>query len=194
MCYTIELISCRLARKETFNTTFFDSICFSKIKVSFATVNRLTKLKLEDYNIQNNLGYLLTTATNGLVTHMQRVITEAGVEVPFEQLRMLMYINKHEGLSQQAICDGLNKVKPGVSRLVDSLVKRDLVEQRPDENDRRIKKLYATKAGKKVCDQFFPVGFGNLKKIEKKLGEKEAEQLKNHLRSVIEIISNSLNK
>lgn len=147
---------------------------------------------MKKVQIHENLGYLLTTANNALVTHMQRTILEHGIDVPFEQLRVLLFISNNEGVKQQNICEGLNKVKPGVSRLVDGLVKKKLVEQRPDKTDRRVKNLHITKKGLEVRNQFYPIGLGELKKIESKLGEKETEKLKQHLRSIKDIISNTL--
>ena len=147
---------------------------------------------MKKVQIHENLGYLLTTANNALVTHMQRTILEHGIDVPFEQLRVLLFISNNEGVKQQNICEGLNKVKPGVSRLVDGLVKKKLVEQRPDKTDRRVKNLHITKKGLEVRNQFYPIGLGELKKIESKLGEKETEKLKKHLRSIKDIISNTL--
>lgn len=147
---------------------------------------------MKKVQIHENLGYLLTTANNALVTHMQRTILEHGIDVPFEQLRVLLFISNNEGVKQQNICEGLNKVKPGVSRLVDGLVKKKLVEQRPDKTDRRVKNLHITKKGLEVRNQFYPIGLGELKKIESKLGEKETEKLKQHLRSIKDIVSNTL--
>ena len=72
------------------------------------------------------------------------------------------------------------------------LVKKKLVEQRPDKTDRRVKNLHITKKGLEVRNQFYPIGLGELKKIESKLGEKETEKLKKHLRSIKDIISNTL--
>jgi len=149
---------------------------------------------LKKVQIHENLGYLLTAANNALVTHMQRTILDHGIDVPFEQLRVLLFISNNKGVKQQNICEGLNKVKPGVSRLVDGLVKKKLVEQRLDKTDRRVKNLHITKKGLEVRNQFYPIGLGELKKIESQLGEKEIEQLKQYLRSIKEIISNSIIK
>jgi len=104
-----------------------------------------------------------------------------------------MFISNNEGVKQQDICTGLNKVKPGVSRLVDGLVKKKLVEQRSDKTDRRVKNLHITSKGVEVRNHFYPIGLSELKKIETHLGEKETEQLKNHLRKIKEIISNTEN-
>ncbi len=149
---------------------------------------------MKKVQIHENLGFLLTAANNALVTHMQRTILEHGIDVPFEQLRVLLFISNNKGVKQQNICEGLNKVKPGVSRLVDGLVKKKLVEQRLDKTDRRVKNLYITKKGLEVRNQFYPIGLGELKKIESQLGEKKIEQLKQYLRSIKEIISNSIIK
>ena len=68
-----------------------------------------------------------------------------------------------------------------------------MVEQRSDKTDRRVKNLHITSKGVEVRNHFYPIGLGELKKIETHLGEKETEQLKNHLRKIKEIISNTEN-
>lgn len=148
---------------------------------------------MKKVQLHENLGYLLTSANNALVAHMQRTITEAEIGVPFEQLRLLVFISNNDGVKQQHICDMLNKVKPSVSRLVDGLVKKELVVQRSDEIDRRVKNLHITEKGLAVRNKFLPIGLSQLKKIESHLGAQEAEQLKEHLRSIKNILSNSLN-
>ncbi|MBD78384.1 MAG: hypothetical protein CL840_05660 [Crocinitomicaceae bacterium] len=144
-------------------------------------------------DLNNNIGYLFNTVTNALNTFMQREITQHDIEVPFEQLKLLMFISFHEGVNQQLICSKMNKAKPGISRLVDSLVKKKLVDRREDQEDRRNKKLFATEKGIELRNRFYPIGFSNLQSIESELGEQESAELKKHLIAIKEIILNRLN-
>ena len=107
---------------------------------------------MEKPDIENNLGYLLNSTTNALNTLMQRVILAEGVLVPLEQVKLLIFISFHDGTTQQAICDKMQKAKTGISRLVDGLVKKNLVFRIENEYDRRNKNLFITEKGLAVRD------------------------------------------
>lgn len=143
---------------------------------------------------EDNLGYLLNSTTNALNTLMQRMITEHEIDVPFEQLKLLLFISFNEGINQQQISNELNKTKAGISRLVDGLVKKGLVSTKEDDIDRRVKRLYTTASGKKTKDNFYPIGRKNLDVLENELGESDSAELKAHLISLKEIILKKLNR
>jgi DNA-binding MarR family transcriptional regulator len=124
---------------------------------------------------------------------MQRVLLENGIDVPIEQLKLLMFISLNEGTNQQTLCNELNKAKPGISRLVNGLVEKGLIKQKSDKNDRRNRKLYVTQKGLDMRNQFYPVGRQNLNLLEEKMGQKESEELKVHLRAIKQIIFDRLN-
>lgn len=143
--------------------------------------------------LNENLGYLLNVTTNAINTLMQRKLTQAGIEVPLEQLKLLMFISKNAGVNQQMICAAVNKAKPGISRLVDGLVKKGLIERKEDPNDRRNKLHFITPAGLEVRDSFYPLAIKNLAMLEAELGPETSAELKHHLIAIKEIILNKLN-
>lgn len=145
-------------------------------------------------DLNDNIGFLLNSTTNALNTMMQRAISKAELDVPFEQLKLLMFISFNSGTNQQDICQELNKAKPGISRMVDALVKKNLVEQIQDSEDRRNNKLFVTPKGMKLREQFYPLGYSKLKSLEAELGESESIELKQHLLAIKKIIISKLNK
>lgn len=148
---------------------------------------------MKETKLNDNLGYLLNTTTNAMNTLMQRAISDEEIGVPLGQLKILMYVSTHEGVNQQMICDRMNRVKPGVSRLVDGLEKKGLISRKEDKNDRRNKILQATPKGLIVRDKFYPIALKNIGELENSLGTIESKELKKHLIGIKEIILNKLN-
>lgn len=78
---------------------------------------------------------------------------EAGVPVTVEQWRVLIPLAKIEGgLTQGQMCDILSQEKTGVSRLVSALEKRGLLHRESCVNDRRVKNLFITGAGRRLVE------------------------------------------
>ena len=75
---------------------------------------------------------------------------KAGIELTREQWSVLAVLWKNDGCSQQVIADETSRDKPGVTRLIDNLVKEGYVERRNDPNDRRLNLIYLTKKGKNI--------------------------------------------
>ena len=75
---------------------------------------------------------------------------KAGIVLTREQWSVLAVLWKKDGCSQQVIADETSRDKPGVTRLIDNLVKEGYVERRNDPNDRRLNLIYLTKKGKNI--------------------------------------------
>ncbi|UTW62969.1 MarR family transcriptional regulator [bacterium SCSIO 12741] len=136
---------------------------------------------MDPTNLNSNLGYLITSTAAAMHSLMQSRLTEAGIDIPFEQLRTLAFLCKNPGINQQEMADCLNKTKPGISRLVDQLEKKDLIRREEDGEDRRNKIIFVTDKGVEARDQFIPYAKKELLLIDDKLGGEEAQVLKDSL-------------
>ena len=67
--------------------------------------------------------------------------------------RVLNVVDAAEGQSQQAIGEAIQAPASRMVALVDELEERGLVERRPDPNDRRVRAVYLTPAGREVLDR-----------------------------------------
>ena len=66
---------------------------------------------------------------------------------------MLIRLERRPGLSQKELAELLEVEPITVARLVDRLAARDLVERRPDPQDRRIWRLHLLPAARPVLDE-----------------------------------------
>ncbi len=104
----------------------------------------------EDFNLKESLGHLLGRTTRAMGTFLQNNFVKAGYDVTFEQWVILVNLWRQNGQFQQQLADSTYKNKASITRLVDGLEKRNLVERIPDTIDRRHKRIYLTSKGKKL--------------------------------------------
>jgi DNA-binding MarR family transcriptional regulator len=67
-----------------------------------------------------------------------------------EQWTILGVLWQNDGCSQQTLADKTYRDKPSITRLIDNLEKENLVERRPDANDRRLNLIFLTPKGLEI--------------------------------------------
>lgn len=81
---------------------------------------------------------------------MYRNFRKVGLEITPEQWTVLSFLWKEDGVSQQKLCDATFKDKPSMTRLIDNLVKQNLVYRYTSPNDRRSNLVFLTERGKSI--------------------------------------------
>ena len=74
-------------------------------------------------------------------------LQENGINITPEQYLVLDILWEKQSLSQQNIADIIQKDKNSVTKIIDSLEKKNLVRRVVDKNDRRINKIELTDEG-----------------------------------------------
>lgn len=77
------------------------------------------------------------------------------LELSLSQLKALQLLGQSGDSSLKALGDGLGLSLPAISRAVDGLVRRELVTRTEDADDRRMKRVAVTRAGREVLDQLY---------------------------------------
>lgn len=88
------------------------------------------------------IGELWRKINHGLHDTFRQAFKEA--ELPVGTLMMLRPIGKHPGVTVSEMARRTGMVKSHISTTVDQLVKKGLVEKRPDPQDQRLQRLYLT--------------------------------------------------
>jgi DNA-binding MarR family transcriptional regulator len=95
--------------------------------------------------------------TNRLLrTHLSRFLQRVSPGLTPEQWFLLVRLGERHGAVRQVdLAESVLGDPPNVSRLVDGLEARGMVERRPDPRDRRTRLLHLTPAGAKVVDDVY---------------------------------------
>lgn len=75
-------------------------------------------------------------------------LQENGINITPEQYLVMDILWANQSLSQQNIADVIQKDKNSVTKIIDSLEKKNLVSRKVDKKDRRINRIELTEEGK----------------------------------------------
>ena len=97
--------------------------------------------------------FITGKASIAIARRLQKKFNTSGVNLTIEQWSVLYQLWKHDGASQQELCNATFRDKPSITRLVDNLEKLNQVNRVSDEKDRRINKIYLTRAAIKLQEE-----------------------------------------
>ena len=98
------------------------------------------------------MGFLTWKVARVAANDLAARFAAVGISVSVEQWRALIPLYKCDGLTQGRLCELLSQEKTGVSRLVAGLEKHGLLRRMCSVDDRRVKRLFITDAGRELID------------------------------------------
>lgn len=124
--------------------------------------------------------YLLRTANVGTFNAI------AELDLSFTQIKTLCALEADgEERSVKALGESLGVSLPAMSRAVDGLFERDLVEREEALEDRRMKRVRLTEAGRKVPQALNDARLSALSELMSSLGDEEADALQQALELIL---------
>lgn len=109
------------------------------------------------HDVQGAIFFWLHQAQQAMRIEIVRLFRERGYEITAEQWTLLAAVWQKPGLSQAALAKMIGRDKPGVTRLIDGLQSKSLVDRVADPNDRRRYEVHLTARGKAMHDALSPV-------------------------------------
>lgn len=125
---------------------------------------------------------------------MYRNFKKEGLDITPEQWTVLSFLWKEDGVTQQKLCDATFKDKPSMTRLIDNMVKQDLVIRQTPPNDRRSNLIYLTDKGKRIQEKATTAVMEAMTYALAGIDEQGLEQVRNILKIVFENIQEALNE
>ena len=137
-------------------------------------------------NPQDTIFYSIEKAIKTYRQFAQRRIHHAGLEITLDQALLLRALSDYPENSQSEIADLIFKDHASVTRMIDLLVKKELLERSRHANDRRRYKLRLSNQGKKVLRRLNRVVSENRALAQSGISEKNSKQLRKTLHQIIE--------
>src|SRR5690606_7607124 len=132
-------------------------------------------------------------ASTAIARRLQKKFNRAGLALTIEQWSVLYQLWKHDGSSQQALCDRTFRDKPSITRLVDNLEKRLLVKRVPSESDRRINLVFLTRQGLNVQEETMRLAGETLEEGLEGISAEDIDRCKQILQQVYDNLSEKAN-
>ena len=107
-----------------------------------------------------------------------------GINISQDQWLVLGPVWKNEGLSQKDIAEYCGKDKTSVTKIIDTLEKRNLMVRYPDQIDQRIKRVILSNKGKELMEKSMPIMEQTRNEVRKGISDQEISLFKTVLRKI----------
>ncbi|WP_299121384.1 MarR family transcriptional regulator [uncultured Tenacibaculum sp.] len=125
--------------------------------------------------LDNSAGYLINMTALLLKRELNSAIKSKKIDLTTEQWAILNRLNENSALTQKEVAKITFKDNANITRIVDKLEKKGLIERLADPNDRRAWKISITKDGKNIRNQIEPLAIEVLKKATNGLTNKQVD-------------------
>ncbi len=106
---------------------------------------------------EDSLGYLVGHLMYAFRQGIVHRCGQAGFSITHEELGVLVLLRRQDGATQTHLAHTLAKDKAVITRLLNRLVRKDLVERRPDPVDRRVVRAFLTADGMEAIQCIHPM-------------------------------------
>ena len=127
--------------------------------------------------------FWLDRATKAYKQYAHKLFQDIGVNITDDQWMAIKRIDEQPGINQKALSKDIHKDPASVTRILDNLVKKELV-QREMGDDRRTFNLTLTESGKEVVQKVLPIAVKGRAKGLEGIEEKDAAKLIEMLKTI----------
>ncbi|CAG5009600.1 Multidrug resistance operon repressor [Dyadobacter sp. CECT 9275] len=117
--------------------------------------------------------FKIDTTIKKIRNALQKQLNEAGFDLTVDQWVLIDHIFRQQGISQNELAELTFKDPPTVTRIIDLLEKKGLVERGLAAGDRRKFNLFLTKTGEEIYQKAYPIvveirrkGWGDLSEAD----------------------------
>ena len=143
----------------------------------------------QEDKLEEVIYFLLDRTIRRAKQFSQKEFAQRDFGVTVDQWVILKRISESNGVSQVDISESTYKDPAAITRIIDFLVKENLVERRMNEDDRRKFDVNLTSKGKTTVDKILPVVIEIRKAGLQGIEQKELENLKTTLNKIHENMS-----
>lgn len=129
----------------------------------------------ETYRSRSSLGHLIRRAYSGMLARLEEAFADADVTMT----QWIILVNLRDGHMRTAadICQRLSYDSGALTRVLDQLEHRSLIERRRSSGDRRVVELSLTDAGRDMVAGLLPLVIGVQNDLLENFTETEAAML-----------------
>ncbi|GAE37412.1 MarR family winged helix-turn-helix transcriptional regulator [Halalkalibacter akibai] len=132
-------------------------------------------MKSTHYRLAESIGYKITNSARLVMNRLNKNFKQNNLPVTHEQWAIMIRLWEEDGLTQNKLATMTNKDSPSISRLVNNLIKNDLVTRIPHPVDKRTNLIFLTANGKKMQEAMIEQAQNTVEQISEGIDPKELE-------------------
>ncbi|MDB5229041.1 MAG: MarR family transcriptional regulator [Bacteroidota bacterium] len=127
--------------------------------------------------METNYGFIIEKTGKKIKLELQRRFNENGFDITVDQWVVLLELHKHGVQNQVELCERCFKDAPTITRIIELLVKKELIERAACKDDRRKFNISLNKKGKLLIQKLLPIVVEFRKQGWNNLTEKDIQHL-----------------
>ena len=139
-----------------------------------------------NFDLDESIGYVIELTKEVLTRELRKLFHQEGFSITPNHWLILYRLWQEDGITQGQLAERTFKDKPSITRLVDYMVKQDLVKRVEDSVDRRRNIIYLTEKGKSLQEVLPKIVETHIEKATYKLKKREVEIAKTVLRKIMQ--------
>lgn len=147
---------------------------------------------MNDKALQDVIYFWMHRAHSRSKDYSKQVIKEAGIDITVDQWVLLKQIGERPGLSQVELAQATFKDPAAILRIVQILLRKNLVKRSARPDDKRTNEVYLTEKGGKLVNQLIPLIQGVRAVGLEGLSEEEAETVKQLMKKIYQNFDNKM--
>ncbi|BAE85221.1 MarR family winged helix-turn-helix transcriptional regulator [Desulfitobacterium hafniense] len=133
-----------------------------------------------------SFGHKVNKSARLITQKLARNFRENGIDITAEQWKILLYLYREDGQTQNSLAESTGKDEPSVSRIINTMEKNNLVLRTRHPNDRRTNLIYLTEDGRNMREVLMSMGKKTNSQVTQGIAPEEIEVCIQVLNKVIE--------
>ncbi len=155
-----------------------------KLGYIFDASNNDTTIKM-NFRFEDSVGYYLNRTAMVMRNSLQRAFNLHYPEITIDHWVILNRLWVKDGWNQSELAEMTDKDNASMTRMLDGMQRKGLVERRPDENDRRAQRIFLTGRGRSLEQPLKKIAKENMMKGLKNIPEGDVQKLKKILDLIV---------
>jgi len=130
------------------------------------------------------LGRLIYLTAQDMRNFAEKILSP--FDLTIEQFHLLKNLSCDQGMTQRQIGELAGKTPANMTRILDRIEKKSLVERRQSPNDRRASQVFLTKIGKEIIEKVFGVFESFSEDLVHGITRKDQEIIKRSLKMIMQ--------
>ena len=126
-------------------------------------------------DLKKTLGPWLGKTSKMIGCLINEVLLENNIDLTREQWVVLIKLYKYDGLAQNQLAFFTERDKTSLTRLINTMERKNLVIRKAAEKDKRVKLVYMTEIGKATFKKAFPIMQNIIQNLQKGLKQQEID-------------------
>ena len=111
----------------------------------------------ELFPIEQSVSFIMHLMDREFTLGLQKHLKKAGFQITPEQLNVLGKLWEEDGMHQSELAKRCHKDRHNMTRIVNLLEKKGLVNRKPDRKDKRLQRVWLSKEGRMLEKKLVPI-------------------------------------